>query len=314
MRTLARLPQNLSDNFSPRLDSVSLNVSASCSNGLLTVTWDDLAGPFADKSQSSGPRTYANFNGLNSYYVTLKILSGWSDGANALSITTLSSADKTVQNLTSISPQTYSTSATIYNNEVGINRTTSASWAGYGSSLVYDTTISNRSVEINISDLNVANTESVWKWEGPLVSGNAAIFLAINTVNRYRLFDPGSYTYVYRSSWGHTITNLSGPNIAAPVSAAAPTGYSISGRTISWSNSSTNSSYYLYVYKWNGSSWVALRNGYLADGDTGSIGTGTQSYTIPASDGSGSFYIAVSTYSRYSNSFSSYSSSSSYTL
>jgi hypothetical protein len=146
------------------------------------------------------------------------------------------------------------------------------------------------------------------------VSGNARIYVKPRYRTNVSQFISEFASARYSGNWSNVDVSLSGPNISAPISATSVTGYSISGRTISWSDSTTMASYYIYVYKWNGSAWAVLRNGYLADNFTGGNGSGDQSYTIPAGDGSGSFYISISTYSPYSNSFSAYASSTSYTL
>lgn len=327
MRTGSRLPISISQEFTPRLDNVSLSgLSASCVNGLVTISWNELASPHKDVNQSlKNSTSYNTFEFIKNYFVQIAIRSGWVSGTTGFPYYPTGSqlAEIPSTNVSNISspPDTFTSSANQYSKESGTAITLTGSGCdGFASAALSFGFVktTNRTAEFNVSSYNSSNAMPAWKFLGPLVSGNARIFirpLIAGNVNQF-FYDPSSAvpSFYYSGNWTYVDVSLSGTSINAPVGAAAVTGYSINGRTISWSNNSSNAAYFIYVYKWNGSAWVELRNGYLADGFEGTIGTGNQSYTIPVSDGSGQFYISISTYSAYSNSYSSYANSSSYTL
>lgn len=177
---------------------------------------------------------------------------------------------------------------------------------------VYDNLIGAVSVSSNTYTINVNQINSLpgraanpgWKFEAPLCSGNARVYIRPGTSVKNLSPTVGSANYVY-GNWSHFDVNISGAGIPNRVANAQPSGLTVSGRTVSWQTSSTLVSAYIYLYK-NGS---VLRQGYIQDGNPlGRLGTGSLSYTIPSGDGSGSFVVYVANYSAVENNFTGYAS------
>ena len=315
---MSRLSQNLSTEFTPRLDGISLTgMSASFLNGILTISWNDLSQPHSDASQSSGETISNSFTNINEYGIEVCLFSGFTSGSAAgwPLVSSLNEYSYSVVNLSS-SAGYYSQFPTSYNKESGVLVTAQENSSVYGPKLIaYPTTNwPGGTASIDLSAINASNAKSSWDNVGKLVSGNARVFARPSYRGSIKKFFSALSSYRYYGNYSNMDVNLSGANFPAPQGATlVAISETISGRTISWTDSSTVAGYYIYVYKWNGSAWNTLRQGYLADSYNG-LGTGYQSYTIPAGDGAGMFFISVNTYSGYSQSFSGYISSIAYTL
>lgn len=314
MRIAGQLPKFISNNFTPRITGVSLtNLQGSCSNGIVTFTFDELSDPHKDTTRSVYPNKYA----LQSV-----IMSGFSSGTNNPTYPSNSWANsyfdyhnKNISNFTPGDPNIFSTLSTIANpyesSSVDVSGITAgcnsfgkqASVVHYPSTGISYGSESNRTGTIDITSINqywIDQGAPRWKFRSVIPAGPARIWVRPFTISDLRAFDSIYSPFIYYGNWSHFDVNLSGPNIPTRNEITAPQNLSISGRKVSWTNDTDLASYYIYVYKWNGSSWAELRQGFLNDNNPiPQPGTGDQSYTIPESDGSGFFIVQVYTGSPY---------------
>lgn len=312
MNIPGRVPKNSTTPFVPSFQSgveYINNLTATCntSTGVVTISCDEFDPPFNSNTSS--------------VFLRATIVASFTTGSNS-----------NISAITAFSPYSVITYDTESNTFTGSNTsiTNNPYESGSGFVLVipdrgfqskgtqiYDkiSNVGDLSFDINVSQLNSINSNESWRDDAPITSGNARIYVQAAIAygqNKVRPFYP---TVRYHSEWQYTDVNISGPNINAPVGPQLVTNFQLSGRTISWDDSTTNAAYFIALYKWDGSTWQQVRFGYLADNYEGFFGTGDQSYTIPDEDGAGTFYIAVSTASTINfGTFSAYASSSSYTL
>lgn len=165
----------------------------------------------------------------------------------------------------------------------------------------------NNTYTINVNEINSLPGRAAnpgWKFESPLCSGNARVYIRPNSYAKFLGDNNGNASYVY-GNWSYFDVNISGSAIPNRVANAQPTNLTVSGRTVSWQTSSTCVGAYIWLYK-NGS---VLRNGYIQDENPlALIGVGSLSYTVPSGDGSGSYTIYVANYSSVENNFTGYAS------
>jgi len=315
MRIAGQLPKFISNNFTPRITGVSLtNLQGSCTNGIVTFTFDELPDPHKDTTRSGYPNKYA----LQSI-----IMSGFSSGTNYPTYPSSSWANnfwdthnKNISNFTPGDLNIFSSAATIANpyesSSVDVSGITTGS-NSYGKQAAvsyYPGSVStaygsesNRTATIDITSINQNRIDQGiprWKFGGVIPAGPARIWVRPFIVSTLSAFSPTYTPFLYYGNWSHFDVNLSGPNIPTKNEITTAQNLSISGRKVSWTNDTDLASYYIYVYKWNGSSWAELRQGFLNDSNPNLLpGTGDQSYTIPESDGSGFFIVQVYTGSSY---------------
>lgn len=183
------------------------------------------------------------------------------------------------------------------------------SYNGVYDKRIYPMPVSNTNNTYTI-DVNAINSlpgrasNPGWKFESPLCSGNARVYIRPYSYSKY-IGAPGNTSYVY-GNWSHFDVNISGSAIPNRVANAVPTNFTVSGRTVSWQTNSTCTSPYIYLYKNNS----VVRFGYIQNNANGSIGFGDLAYTVPSGDGSGSFTLYVNNYSAVENGFSGYASTS----
>lgn len=171
---------------------------------------------------------------------------------------------------------------------------------------------SGRYVEINWNQvaLNETTYTTSQRSFGRTVAGKTKIIF-----QPYVYFDTLSYPdfAVYYGKPRYYNTTIAGSNLATLASSppAGITNFNYpGGRVIGWTETTANfANPYIYVYKWNGSSWSYLREGYISDGQLalGANDTKTanfNTYTVPGSDGSGFYYIYIYQYDGYYNAFS----------
>ena len=168
---------------------------------------------------------------------------------------------------------------------------------GVYDTLIFPIHVSDKTYTINVNQINslpgrAANPN--WKFESPLPSGNARVYIRPYSYSRALGPTVGSAGYVY-GNWSHFDVNISGSGIPTRVANSPASGFTLSGRTVSWQSSGTCVGVYIYLNK-NGS---LIRQGFgINDGNTnGGIGGGINSYTVPSGDGSGSFNLQVYNYS-----------------
>jgi len=339
MKTLGKLPTNLTKTFTPPMVdengplSVS-NLTATCNatTGVVTISWDDFKSPHNLQSQSRGYYDTGFTQVGKSLIYRMLMISSFDEDVGSPNWIILDNL-KYSNSIMSLdiddgvyfgnrsnaitNPYESNTGVAISSN-VGHENSNNGPAYYYNNNTTVTYPESNdwtNEITVNVTDYNLNSANSdVWRYDGPMTSGNCRVWIGVHERVGVGKFSANSSSVIYQGNLAYTDFTLSGPNINSPVPPTPVTNFQISGRTITWDDSTTKAIYYIYVYKWDGSAWQILRNGYLADNYTGNYGTGDQSYTIPVSDGSGFFYIAVSTYGTYGYNFSSYVSSSSYSL
>lgn len=339
MKTLGKLPTNLTKTFAPPLVdengplSVS-NLTATCNatTGVVTISWDDFESPHDLKSQSRGYYDTGFTQVGKSLVYRMSMMSSFDGNVGAPNYVILDTL-KYSNSIMSLdidddsyfgnrsnaitNPYESNTGVAISSNvgheadKTGVNYYNNNSYV-----VVFpESNDWTNEITVNVTDYNLNSANSdVWRYNGPMTSGNCRVWIGVHERVGVGKFLTNNSSVIYQGNLAYADFTLSGPSISSPVAPTSVTNFQISGRTITWDDSTTKAVYYIYVYKWNGSIWQVLRNGYLADNYTGAYGTGDQSYTIPVSDGSGYFYISVSTYGTYGFNFSSYVNSSQYTL
>ena len=134
--------------------------------------------------------------------------------------------------------------------------------------------------------------------------------------------------YVYFDTLGGTLTDyavyygkpryydttIAGTNLVAlkssPPSDISTFSNSAGTRTFGWTETDANfANPYIYLWKWNGSTYVQVREGYISNGSVAwdTIGTKSanyNSYTVPSGDGGGYYYIYLYQYDGYYNTYS----------
>lgn len=339
MKTLGKLPTNLTKTFAPPLVdetgplSVS-NLTAICNatTGVVTISWDDFESPHDLKSQSRGYYDTGFTQVGKSLIYRMMMISSFNGNVGSPNFITLDNLkwsnsimsydfddDYFFGNRSNAITNPYES-----NTGVAISSNVGHEMDGYGTNYYYSNSYvvvyqeSNdwkNTITVNVTDYNLNSANSdVWRYNGPMTSGNCRVWLTISERVGVGKFLANHAAVIYQGNLAYADFTLSGPNISSPVAPTQVTNFQISGRTITWDDSTTQPLYYIYVYKWDGSVWQVLRNGYIADNYTGGYGTSNQSYTIPVSDGSGYFYIAVATKGSYGLNWTGYASSTSYTL
>lgn len=315
MNNFGRIPFNSTTPFAPSFDPdieylTNLNATCDGSTGIVTITWDDPIPPF----NSSAKIAYLQVGGYSSFTYdagAVNTLTSVSPFPNYHIVT-----NQTGENIGNFDGTSSNLPLNPYESGTGLaNPLPNTNWSSRGNLLYHQFSDPGvLSLDINISELNQNNTTEAWRVNGPLTSGNLRLWCHLAVSYAYEKYSAESSTVRYHSKWQYVDVALSGPDINAPVAPTPVTNFSIDGRAISWDDDTTNAAYYIIVYKWNGSSWDELRRGYLADGYS-TYGTGSQRYTIPDGDGSGTFYIAISTTGVAPiGTFSAYAISSSYTI
>lgn len=169
-------------------------------------------------------------------------------------------------------------------------------------------TLSSSSATIDlklIQDDPHRSIQPSWKFESKLVSGNAKIYIRPWSGGGGR--GPWSQSYYTYGNWSSYDVTIPTNNIFSALKAGGQnTNYRLEGRTVKWDLDSCVSNFYMYLYK-NGN---VLRNGYLGNDNNpnGYNGQGDLAYTIPVSDGGGSYVLYISNYYPSTNSFGSYTS------
>lgn len=144
-----------------------------------------------------------------------------------------------------------------------------------------------------------------WKFASKLVRGNARIMIR-PWIEGGPKSSFGSAYYTYGNWSFYDVTLPSNDIFPILKTGGQNTNYRLEGRTVKWDLDSCLTNFYMYLYK-NGS---VLRNGYLGnDGNAGAYnGSGDLAYTIPDSDGSGSYQLYISNYYLPTNTFGAYTS------
>jgi len=150
---------------------------------------------------------------------------------------------------------------------------------------------------INVNEINALPgraATATWKFNSPLVSGNARVYIRPWAAGKYIHENVGSIYYNY-GNWSHFDVNITGASIPNRVPVGPASGFTLSGRKVSWQSPGTNLAAYFYVYKNN----IELRKGWnLNDNNPGAYNAaGDLSYTVPAGDGSGNFQMYIYNYS-----------------
>ena len=171
----------------------------------------------------------------------------------------------------------------------------------------------DRYIEINWNQvaLNETTYTTYQRSFGRTVAGNVKI-----TFQPYVYFDnltPPDFAVYYGKPRYYNST-IAGSSLAtlrsSPPSDITSFNYP-GGRVIGWTETNANAALpYLYLYRWNGSAWSYVREGYISDQQLNYQNTGTKAanyntYTVPAGDGSSTyFYIYIYQYDGYYNTFS----------
>lgn len=332
-------------NFTDHLKNFELGTitETNPSNGVYRYTFADNSSPYtwAEVATARGIGQAANYGarfGINVGYTQY----GNNTGANNyFDLNTIAqhyvSTDPKVDSISFTSPSTFSRLPSGRNTETtgtfasylgGSSATVGSGFAdGYGpgasrltsnSPITLNTT--DRYVEINWNQ--VASNETTYttyqRAFGRTVAGNVKI-----TFQPFIYFDNMTNPdfSVYYGKPRYYNSTIAGSNLAT-LASSPPTAISSfnypGGRVIGWTETTANSaSPYIYVYKWNGSSWSYLREGYISDGQLNYQNNGTKTanydtYTVPVSDGSGYYYIFLYQYDGYYSSFSSSGNSSNF--
>ena len=134
----------------------------------------------------------------------------------------------------------------------------------------------------------------------------------------YVYFDTLSGTYndyaVYYGKPRYYDTTIAGTNLvtlhSSPPSDISTFSNNAGTRTFSWTETNANfANPYLYLWKWNGATYVQVREGYLSNGNVAWEASSAKtanynSYTVPAGDGGGYYYIYLYQYDGYYSTYS----------
>jgi len=324
-------------NFTDHLKNFELGTitETNPSNGVYRYTFADNSSPYtwAEVAKAMGTRQQENYGakfGINVGYIQF----GNNTGANnyideSIINQHFNYADPKVDSISFTHPSTLSrlpvgrnteTTGTFASYLGGSAATFGAGWA-YGWSPYSDRLFSNSPTTLNTTDryveinwnqvaLNETTYTTYQRTFGRTVAGNVKI-----TFQPYIYFDnmtnPDYAVYYGKPRYyNSTIAGSSLATLASAPPAPITTFSYPGGRVIGWTETSSNAaSPYIYAYKWNGSSWSLLREGYISDGFLDFLNNSTKTanyntYTFPVSDGSGYFYIFIYQYDGYNNSFS----------
>lgn len=167
----------------------------------------------------------------------------------------------------------------------------------------------NRYVEINWNQvaLNETTHTTFQRHYGRTVAGNVKLVF-----QPFIYFDDMSTSTEFGWYFGKpryfnaTISGASLVTLQSSPPAAITTFNYPGGRVIGWTEPTTNAGNpYIYLYKWNGSGWDLIRQGFISDGNVANDSRADfNTYTVPAGDGSGYFYIYIYQYDGYYGTFS----------
>ena len=307
------------------LTGVTLNITSASvsSDGILTFSWTPLSANY-DNKFSFDFVIHSGFTNGTSFSSTFPGANIYNDEFS----TFFDEPRKNIQNIYNLTTSKWRSSAALGNPYD--SRTPQNSVLGQGSegSSGYNTTYSNLAAysgmvqyypKINFPtsssaatiDLNLIQNDPYrsaqpsWKFQSKLVSGNAKIY--IRPWRSGGGFGPwGSSYYTYGNWSSFDVTIPTNTLFSALKPGGQNTNYRLEGRTVKWDLDSCLTNFYMYLYK-NGS---VLRNGYLGnDGNpNGYNGFGDLAYTIPVSDGSGSYQLYIANYYLTTNTFGAYTS------
>ena len=184
--------------------------------------------------------------------------------------------------------------------------------------------VAGRYVEINWNTvaLNETTYTTAQRSYGRTVAGKVKLVF-----QPYIYFDNFSGTFddyaVYYGKPRYYDTTIAGTNLvtlqSSPPSDISTFNYP-GGRVIGWTETNSNfANPYIYAYKWNGSSWDLLRQGFISDGSVAyenspyTKSANYNTYTFPAGDGTSTyFYIYIYQFDGYYNTFSGTGAGSNY--
>ena len=301
--------------------TITITSASVSSDGILTFSWTPLAANYGNYFSFDFVITSSFVNGT-AYSSTFPGANIYNDQMSEI----FDEPRKNIQNLYSPTTFKWKSSAAIGNpydsrtpqnivvgqgSEGCSGFNTTYSNLRYYSGMTQHYPIVNHSSSSATIDLKLIQNDSFrsaqpsWIYESKLTSGNARILIR-------PFFGGGS-----RGAWGssyYTYGNWSFYDVTIPTNNIFPalkaggqnTNYRLEGRTVKWDLDSCITNFYMYLYK-NGN---VLRNGYLGnDGNPIAYnGYGNLAYTIPVSDGGGSYVLYISNYYPPTNSFGAYTS------